>query len=75
MHVLESLRISYFKMQEQQRLSNRIVQQVSNIPVGTVQTIQTNVSRSTSRVPGHYQFESVTRFNSDFDGDEIDHIG
>lgn len=53
-------------MQEHQRLSTRVVQQTSNIPVGS---IQTNVSRSVSRVPGHYQFESVTTFNNDFDGD------
>lgn len=59
-------------MQEHQRLSTRVVQQTSNIPVGS---IQTNVSRSVSRVPGHYQFESVTTFNNDFDGDEFDYAG
>jgi hypothetical protein len=58
-------------MQSQSRQSNRIVQQSSNIPIET----QSNVTRSVSRVPGHYQYEATATFRSDYDGDEFDNIG
>lgn len=54
-------------MQNQQKLDTRQVQQIT--------TSSSHVSRSVSRVPGTYQYEATTTFRSDFDGDEIDHLG